>query len=274
MKTQVKSSKGFTLVELLVVVGIIAVLVSLLLPALNRARQQADAVRCQANLRTIGQGYMMYRSEWNNFMPPVNSYVSYVGSFVPPFDYATATHGATPKVYGMYNAIGPYVGKKVWGGMDLKQYDVEGGMKSDSYWGGWKNEKFRSTVFYCRNSAEDIPQPWYGVTYGESIYLQPPTSTNPDPSSGGNPKSWGFPRRSSAIKNPSSAIHVADANSWHLGTVANVGVDNRFDIKRHMDGANILFADGHVAYFKSGAIKKDITRDPASNKSMNNFRLN
>lgn len=64
--------KGFTLVELLVVIGIISVLISMLLPSLARARRQARMVVCQSNMRQLAMGMLMYANDNHQYVPVWN----------------------------------------------------------------------------------------------------------------------------------------------------------------------------------------------------------
>src|SRR3954470_9946522 len=98
--------RAFTLVELLVVIGIIAVLVALLLPSLNRAREQAKATQCLSNMRQLGVGLQSYLIESKNMIPP------HVPSPDPNFFQGVPDYGNPAVVQQLPNVPGclmPYV---------------------------------------------------------------------------------------------------------------------------------------------------------------------
>jgi prepilin-type N-terminal cleavage/methylation domain-containing protein/prepilin-type processing-associated H-X9-DG protein len=70
MDTTMKASTGFTLIELLVVIAIIALLISLLLPSLQRAQELANRAVCRSAARKIADACLLYAEDWDGYGPP------------------------------------------------------------------------------------------------------------------------------------------------------------------------------------------------------------
>src|SRR5205814_2890342 len=98
-----RKAKGFTLVELLVVIGIIAVLISILLPTIGRARKQANTIACMATLRSIGQAMFIYVGENKGSLP----YSYYTSSM--PSGSAEVQGDANSTVYVWWSVLRAYL---------------------------------------------------------------------------------------------------------------------------------------------------------------------
>jgi prepilin-type N-terminal cleavage/methylation domain-containing protein/prepilin-type processing-associated H-X9-DG protein len=117
---------AFTLVELLVVVAIIALLIAILLPSLNKAREAGRSVVCMTHLKQIGQAILMYAGDNNQTLP-----------------YAVATLPGTETWLSYDDLLNPYLG----GTLDLEK------RKTDHY------IPMKMPVFLC--PSDRLPPGWY-----------------------------------------------------------------------------------------------------------------
>src|SRR5256885_2849963 len=112
----VEKKRAFTLVELLVVIGIIAVLIAVLLPALARAREQAKQVVCMSNLKQVGLAFIMYASENKGWLP--------ASSRGGPYFAHDWIHYQPDRNLDQ-SAIGKYIGKIIDNGLTNQQANWE-----------------------------------------------------------------------------------------------------------------------------------------------------
>src|SRR5882757_8544113 len=95
---------AFTLVELLVVIGFIAILIGILLPSLNKARKSAQAVQCMSNMRQLGNGFQLYVNAYKGYLPWTgNSDGNSTANPIGPWDDSAYWANAVPKLVGAHS---------------------------------------------------------------------------------------------------------------------------------------------------------------------------
>jgi len=105
--------RGFTLIEMMIVVTIIAILAALMFPVFSHTREKARSVRCMANLRQLGQAIMMYAQDWDDGYPfgvdPADKFAPQIWYQFPRFQRLLPWLPLLPQV------LNPYVrSAEVW----------------------------------------------------------------------------------------------------------------------------------------------------------------
>jgi prepilin-type N-terminal cleavage/methylation domain-containing protein len=226
--------RGFTLIEVLVVVAIIALLIAILLPSLQRARKCARSTVCLANLRSIGTGMKMYQGDFRGWLPvgPADK-ISYWDSTTPPYLFDSPGPGRKPFPWSNCH----WGGKRAAWIHDIvhnppEPEKLKRPLTNYLYRGAGLDQ--RTPLFECPDDVgtplEINPVGLYPVSYlcGNSYYINPWGSFTPDH----------VPRRPS----PSATVLAEDATMFIdlMYGQQNTGWHGRFSTH------NMLFLDFHA----------------------------
>jgi len=158
--------KGFTLIELLVVIAIIAILIGLLLPAVQKVREAAARMECQNNLKQIGLAAHAYHDAVRKFPPGIRVHVNR--------DPATGAITSTTAYYGVLAYLLPYMEQN--NVYKLFQTNmIPGSANYNTNWYGltnsWNAAQVRISTFMCpADNADSRPTAWaYTYTSGLTI---------------------------------------------------------------------------------------------------------
>lgn len=235
-----KAKRGFTLVELLVVIGIIAVLIAILLPALNKARVQAKRIECASLMRQVGLATRQYAGDNRDCLPPFRN-KDFGGNLSTVFNYLYTLTETNAVDQDPGAGIGRLIATGYFGKVDVKSpnWDTVGGTFA------------RLQRKYGMCPAVDDSVLSLGDSYKAFYYFQPHVAMR-----GSNLTRW-WPKLTPYGKPPKHAVSATDGlggtDSQHVYTVPMaLMVDPIYDIgfATHKSGRsnswNLLYADGSV----------------------------
>lgn len=234
---------GFTLVELLVVIGIIALLISILLPVVNKARQSGQAVKCLSNLRQINLAMSMFAQANRGSLPQIGTGAI---SGTEPFDINGVTTSVNVLWFGgFYN-----------GNADTGTFYAPAAMLAP-YWGS-------ADVGGCpaSDAIRDFSRKGYGpVDYAYNTVYARHKEWSQAPI--GPPNRTGFGVKLSSIRRSSEKAVVWDSIRINAGALQRTpfgypstgnpftnGAEPNFHA-RHGAYGNVGWADGHASAFEA-----------------------